>query len=208
MPEFGQILMKAGHYLNQMHTITSPFFGYIETESGRENNPNSLEWQHRSWSAVARQKDALKTLDEYKNELSNNMIQQLKRRFEEMPEKLTDEYKVNHFIHGDCHPHQFFAYQEDGEWTISGFVDLEVSGFGDAVEDLLKFGIEMARDFPATSKWWQPFFDGYEKEPDFENFRLRLLATSPKELKWKGAQEAIRKGIMMANNWTELFEIK
>ena len=66
----------------------------------------------------------------------------------------------------------------------------------------------MARDFPATSKWWQPFFDGYEKEPDFENFRLRLLATSPKELKWKGAQEAIRKGIMMANNWTELFEIK
>jgi hypothetical protein len=145
---------------------------------------------------------------------------------------LEGEFSPPRFTHGDCHAGQFFLYPEAGltgssptqgtgsapgqaepiRWQVSGFVDLEVSSAGDCVCDLLKVGIELASDLPIESRWWEPLFEGYGCEPEFELFRLRLLGWDEinfhchgKE-KWPRTREEHLWQLLNARDWAELFQ--
>ena len=59
----------------------------------------------------------------------------------------------------------------------------------------------------AYARWWEPFFDGYGKAPDFELFRLRLLGATGAEYldSWAGTREQILTDILNAQSWEDLF---
>ncbi len=87
----------------------------------------------------------------------------------------------------------------------------EVSSSGDCIEDLLKLGIELAQVMPYETLWWKPLFAGYEREPDFDAFLLRLLGISLFEfwlagywMQTKDREKQMRR-FLDARNWDELF---
>jgi hypothetical protein len=71
---------------------------------------------------------------------------------------------------------------------------------------LIKFAIEMS-GLGAYARWWEPFFDGYGRAPDFELFRLRLLGAAGREFldSWAGTREQILTHILNAQSWEDLF---
>ncbi len=77
------------------------------------------------------------------------------------------------------------------------------------MQDLVTFGTEMARKFPTTTRWWEPFFAGYGGEPDFELFRLRFLGTTDDilafVLHWSGTKEEFLMHVLSATDWETLF---
>ena len=89
---------------------------------------------------------------------------------------------------------------------------MEVSSSGDCIEDILKFSLEMAQAFSHETRWWEPLFDRYGREPDFENFKLRLLGVENAELgrsgQWikGGIRDAVLLRFMNAPTWESLFK--
>ena len=118
------------------------------------------------------------------------------------------------FVHGDCHAHQFYLCQWDGHWTVSGVLDMEVASAGDCGEHFLKICAEMSRRYGVGTEWWQPLFDGYGGEPDFDLLKLRYLASAQLELSphpytsVPGLRELAVKNILKARDWRGLFDLR
>jgi len=205
---FRALLMAAGEYLRMAHTITFAFPGYI-VGSGPTAPPDENGWQHPIWTAKRRQKNALAMLEKDATKLPGELVKRLETIFASTEDALAPAYDPPHFAHGDCHAHQFFLYEEAGRWQVSGFIDLEVASAGDCTQDLVTFATEMARDFPITTRWWEPFFAGYGSEPDFELFRLRFLGTTDDVLAfvlhWKGTKAEFLRHVLSATGWETLF---
>ncbi len=205
---FRALLMAAGEYLRRVHAITFAFPGYI-MDSGPTAPPDENAWQHPIWTAKRRQKNALAMLREDATKLPGELVKRLEVIFATMEDALASAYNPPHFAHGDCHAHQFFLYQEAGRWQVSGFIDMEVASAGDCTQDLVTFATEMARDLPITTRWWEPFFAGYDGEPDFELFRLRFLGTTDDILEfvlhWRGTKEEFLMHVLSATDWETLF---
>lgn len=205
---FRALLMAAGEYLRRVHAITFAFPGYI-VGSGPTAPPDENGWQHLIWTAKRRQKNALAMLQEDATKLPGELVKRLEVIFATTEDALAPAYNPPHFVHGDCHAHQFFLYEEAGRWQVSGFIDLEVASAGDCTQDLVTFATEMARDFPITKRWWEPFFAGYGGEPDFELFRLRLLGTTDDILEfvlhWRGTKAEFLTHVLSATGWEMLF---
>jgi len=126
-------------------------------------------------------------------------------------DRLAAAYQPRRFVHGDCHVNQFFLTESSGCWRVTGFVDLEVASAGAAEFDLLKFALEMMVEFTSETHWWEPFFAGYGREPDFERLRLVMLSASEAsfkaygEGKWPASRERTLTHLLAADNWQALF---
>jgi aminoglycoside phosphotransferase len=208
---FRQLLETAGAYLRRVHDITFRFPGYISC-SGPDGPLQDDEWQHPCWTARQTQRSAFEMLESDRSRLSPDTARRLEELFSTMDAALAVEFEPPRFTHGDCHAGQFFLYFEGAQWHVSGFVDLEVASAGDCVVDLLKLGIELASDLPPSTRWWEPLFKGYGREPDFELFRLRLLGWDEinfkchGEEKWPRTREEHLKQLLAARTWAELFQ--
>jgi hypothetical protein len=194
-----------------MHDITFPFAGYLTTVSGPATPPDPDGWQHRCWTAQARQDGALAYLEQECSKLSSTIYAQAYTRCPHMAEQIAAAYHPPRFTHGDCHAHQFFLVGEGAQWQVTGVVDMEVASAGDCVEDLLKISIELAQTLPHETCWWQPLFAGYDVGLDFELFRLRLLGVTFPEFggsgQWVGdaMHELILRHMLHAVDWNTLF---
>jgi Ser/Thr protein kinase RdoA (MazF antagonist) len=148
-------LRAAGDYLRRMHAIRFEHPGYIMGLAGPAAPPATGAWQHRCWTAAARQAHALATLEAHRAALPPALVRRL-------------------------------------ETALSG--------------------IEVAAILPASTRWWEPLFAGYDREPDFDLFRLRLLAASPPEFAWmrppktRRSWRAVLEHLLAARTWDELFD--
>jgi Ser/Thr protein kinase RdoA (MazF antagonist) len=204
--EFNKSLFVAGKHLQKVNSITAPFPGYIMDEKPK-HYPGEDKWQHRSWTAKARQKDALNMLEKEKDILPSDLEGKLEKLFLSIESEMREEYITPHYIHGDCHPHQFFLYEENDNFIVSGFIDMEVASFGDKVEDILKFCTEMMYGF-SSRNWWNPFIEGYGENPDFKTFKLRMLGMSGEEFfNSNKTHEEILRHLLSSTNFDELFLI-
>jgi aminoglycoside phosphotransferase len=199
-----------GQYLRRMHTITFACPGYIMDTRGPMAPPDPTRWHHRCWTAQQRQRDAVLMLEREAPELPPAVISALEPWFVTMAARLMEAYDPPHFVHGDCHAHQFFVGRTEAGWRVAGLVDLEVASNGDSAEDLLKVCVELAPALPATTRWWESLFAGYGGVPDFDLVRLRLLGMSGAEFRvtgWPGTRAEILTHILEARSWAALFTL-
>ena len=208
----GAPLRAVGDYLRRMHSVTFRFPGYVSSEEGPTRPRRPGAWQHRCWTAEARERLARDTLEAEAAGLSADVRARLDRDIESMGERLRSSYEPPRFVHGDCHANAFFLVEEAGSWRVTGTVDMEVASAGDAGEDLMKLCIELATVLPASSGWWDALFEGYGAEPDFDLLKLRLLGATPADFGWTGkwpkSWEAIVRHVMGAGSWCELFDLE
>lgn len=202
--DFDAMLQAVGGYLRQMHNITFATVGYLDSADG-PSKTDADGWQHRCWSANQRQKDALEYLNEIRPALPISLTERLESQFLTMADTLKQDYQPPRFTHGDCHAHQFFLESKDGEWCVSGVVDMEVSSAGDCGEDWLKLGLELALHLAPDSCWWDSLFKGYGAEPDFERLRLRFLGVDHLEFGLSSLNQKLLRDLLDANDWTSLF---
>src|SRR5258706_81298 len=183
MGDIGCLLETTGAYLNQMHAITFAFPGYL-INGGPSAPPSEDDWQHSIWTAQQWQKNALATLRHEGRQLAPEVTGRLATTLAGAEQALASVYVPPRYTHGDCWAHQFFLFEEEQRWRVAGVVDMEVASAGDAESDLVHFLIELSSALPAAAHWWEAFFAGYGREPDFGRFRLRLLGTSEAEFSW------------------------
>ncbi len=206
-----QCLEVVGRYLRRVHALTFVYPGYI-MDDGPAAPPHPDLWQHRCWTARRRQQEAQAMLQNVAEGGQSTVLVHttMEALFETMEERLAAEYEPPHFVHGDCHAHQFFVEHAAGRWQVTGMVDLEVASSGDCGEDLLKFCLELAPLMPPATRWWESFFGGYGRVPDFELFRLRLLGISGVEYEvtgWPGTHTDVLAHVLNARSWDDLFTL-
>jgi len=205
-------LEAVGRYLGQAHDITFDYPGYI-TATGPNAPLREGSWQHRCWSSEQRQRDAFSTFDQTRAHFAPAVTERLEPLLEGMAAALASAYHPPHFVHGDCHAHQFFLYQERGVWEVSGVIDMEVSSAGDNGEDLLHLFSELATVLPPATVWWEAFFADYDSTPSFEQMRLRFLSTTPAEYLWLAGRgwsetwEGVVAHFLDATTWAELLTL-
>jgi len=207
---FAPVLEAAGDYLRRVHAITFAFPGYLMRFAGPATPPAEGQWQHPLWSAAQTQRNAWATLRMDTPRLPLDLTRVLAERFATMDTMLAPAFAPPRFTHGDCHMHQFFLSQQNGAWHVTGFVDLEVASAGDCTYDLMKFAVEMWRQYSAASAWWEPLFAGYGGAPDFEAFRLRLLGWEQENFtaghqQWSVTREQTLRHLLAAHDWATLF---
>jgi Ser/Thr protein kinase RdoA (MazF antagonist) len=209
--EFQNLLEAAGGFLRRVHDITFRFPGYLMDVEGPAAPPDDLAWQHPIWTARQAQKSALAELAADRHRLSPALVGRLEHTFSTPAEDLAPAYQPPRFVHGDCHVGQFFLSDSSGHWQVNGFVDLEVASAGATEFDLLKFALEMMAEFSVQTRWWEPFFAGYGREPDLDRLRLVLLSASEASFKaygaekWPASREQTLKHVLEARDWPELF---
>jgi aminoglycoside phosphotransferase len=203
--EFDTLLRTVGLYLRAMHAATFAHPGYLDTPSGVSAPPDPDGWQHRCWSPVQRQQDALAYLDRIRDSLSTKTAKRLEWEISTMAEILRPDYHPPRFTHGDCHAHQFFLKRDGDNWDVTGVVDMEVASAGDSGEDWLKLSIELASQFSPSTQWWKSLFAGYGVPPDFARLRLRMLAVEPPEFGLDQVDEGLIVKLLNARDWAGLF---
>jgi Ser/Thr protein kinase RdoA (MazF antagonist) len=205
-------LAAVGAYLGRAHAIVFAYPGYI-VRTGPDAPLAAGAWRHRCWTADQRQRNALTTLQANQSLLPPPLAHGVEQHVMGMAERLAPAYDPPHFVQGDCHAHQFFLYQEDGAWCVSGVIDMEVASSGDSGEDFLHLFSELAATLPATTRWWEAFFAGYGAVPAFDLVRLRFLGTTPAEYAWlagRGWPEnwaSIVSHFLAATSWEELLTL-
>lgn len=209
--QFEIMLRAVGSYLRRMHNITFSYPGYLDTKNGPSVPLTPSDWQHRCWSAKQRQRDAFTNLESDNVNFSESTKHQMQEMLSGIGEKLASAYQPPRFTHGDCHAHQFYLERNNGEWKVTGVLDMEVSSAGDCGEDILKLCIELAQRYFYKTHWWKPLFEGYGVEPNLEHFRLRLLGVAAVEF-WRpnswgsqGAREKVLQHFLKAKDWCTLF---
>lgn len=208
--QFQTLLETTGAYMRRMHTIRFAFPGYI-VDDGPVALPDENSWQHSSWSAKKTQQDALTTLEADQPRISTELATQLHTLFSNLSVSLAEAFNPPHFVQVNCHANQYYLAQGKDNWYVSGCLDMEVASAGCTLYDLAGFSIEMAAFFPSSTYWWQPFFQGYGQEPDFNMLKLLMLSfheTAFKiygETRWTGTRQEILSRLLAASNWYELF---
>jgi aminoglycoside phosphotransferase len=211
--QFTQLLRAVGRYLRHMHAITFEFPGYI-TSHGPHAAPDPSQWRHALWVAEEFKAWASRVWSEDWATVPTVLLNRVHDFWRQHEQALERAYRPPRFAHGDCHAHQFFLAQEDDQWHVSGVLDMEVASAGDCEADFVKLGLELAGMFPARTRWWQPLFEGYGKEPDFALMQLRLLAahhinyTCLGEHSWPGTRAQIVAHVLDAERWEQLFDVQ
>lgn len=205
--DINEMLSAVGDYLRRMHAIPFAYAGYLLGEDGPTAPPDPARWHHQIWTVEQLQKNTHAWIQAKLQGGSMQLLQQIERQVQQMPEILTPAYVPPHFTHGDCGPDQIFMIRENGHWQVSALLDMEVASAGDTGADLVSFCTRLAQRFPTTSSWWLPFFEGYGHVPDFEGFRLRMLSGwYPYEASfWPGTGEIAFWHLLRASNWETLF---
>jgi aminoglycoside phosphotransferase len=207
---FQALLECAGDYLRRVHEITFAYPGYILGD-GPLAAPASNEWQHSVWSAQVCQRNALAMLERDRKRLSLEVANELQALFGSLAERLAPAYQPLRFVQANMHSHQFFLEPQDDDWRVTGMLDMEVASAGDSMFDLVAFALEMAAFHPVSTRWWEPFFHGYNAMPDFELFRLHMLTFSEESFKcfgpdrWPGTRQEILARLLTAKTWEALF---
>lgn len=205
------LLIAVGDYMRRMHAISFEFPGYLSKVSGPMEPPNPNAWQHRCWSAKAREANACNQLQVDETQLTQGIYIEAQQACAQISARLADAYQPPRFTHGDCHAHQFFLTRAGSGWHVTGVLDMEVSSAGDCGEDLLKICIELAQTLDYDTFWWESLFAGYGGEPGLDALRLRLLSVTPVEYgnsgKWMKTQnrEEIVRRFLDARAWSTLF---
>ena len=202
------ILHAVGDYLRRMHTITFPNPGYI-TSAGLLNPPAPTEWQHRIWTFEAFEKDVQNVWAIDSKKVPSSVLKAVQDFVDKHKSRFQQAYNPPRFVHGDCHAGQFFLYEENSQWYVSGVLDMEVASAGDCEADFFQFCLEMAAYMPAETRWWQAVFDGYGKEPNFDLLKMRMLTNFHQSYAWiwAGTRSEILQHILTADSWHNLFDI-
>lgn len=207
--EAGAALRAAGAYLAEMHSLTYQHPGYLI--DGPPARPRPNQWLH--W--LSRLERFL--LHFFENMAADSASVDLATRdaaaslLERTLPRLREAYRPLRFVHGDCHASVFFLTAQDQRWRVSGILDMENCSAGAPLFDLAKFALEMAANFGAHVRWWEPLFQAYGAEPDFDVFRMVLVGHAHinfvcGERVWPGTRADILGHLLTARTWEEMFD--
>jgi Ser/Thr protein kinase RdoA (MazF antagonist) len=202
-------LRAAGAYLAEMHSLTYEEPGYLI--DGPPNPPRPNQWLH--W---------LSRLERFLLHFFENMTEDaasvdLDTRdaaaslLERALPRLREAYRPLRFVHGDCHANVFFLAGEGRRWRVSGILDMENCSAGAPVFDLTKFALEMGANYGSRLRWWEPLFQAYGAEPDFDVFRMVMVGHAHinfvcGEPIWPGTRADILRHLLAARTWAEMFD--
>lgn len=198
-----EALRAVGAYLATMHAATFEHPGpFIDGPPAAALDPDV--WQH--WICRFERKLA-KLFSTWSEDLHHPAMDELTRLFADTLPALRASYEPPRFVHGDCHAEQFFVVVD----RVTGVVDMEIASAGSHLEDFLKFGINMAGNRCGFA-WWEPFFDGYGAEPDFDLVRLIFAGAhhinfTCGDHPWPGSRAQIMQHILNSGDWSELFDL-
>jgi aminoglycoside phosphotransferase (APT) family kinase protein len=204
-----RIIRSVGAYLRKMHSITFKSSGILTPQGPVIDG----DWHHRMWTYHGFRTWADREQEDARKALLPETYGALIGYMGKWEPTLKDVYEHPVFVHGDCHAHQFYLSFRDKEWNVSGVLDMEVASAGDCGEDFIKFCAEMSRRYVSETEWWQPLFEGYEEEPNFDLIKLRYLASSHIELSpfayqdLPGVRELVVQHVLGARSWKELFDL-
>ena len=207
-------LPAVGDYLRRMHAIAFERPGYL-MPGGPDDFASATDWRHPLWFFDVWKQQAFRNLEHERAVLPPTLYNEVQGILEQSERILAPAYELPRYTHGDCWPHQFFVAErpervEEGGWAVTGVLDMEVASAGDAEADFVHFLLELAACLPAMSRWWDGLFRSYGAEPDFERFRVRLLATTEAEFRglWPGSLAQIRAHTLNARGWGELLDVE
>lgn len=207
-------LRAVGRHLAGMHAITFEHPGpLIDGPPAAPPDPES--WQHWIWRPERLLNQAYALWADDAAQVGAATMDTVSGLLADQLPALRQTYQPPRFVHGDCHASQFFLARANGDWHVTGVVDMEIASAGSPLEDFLKFSIEMAGRFGARSlRWWEPLFDGYGTLVNVDLLRLRLLAAGHLNFachgpnSWPGTRAQIVRHLTTARTWTELFDLE
>lgn len=204
--QFAALVRAVGGYLRVMHRIRFEYPGYI-TSTTPTAPPDPDAWQHAIWTFTSWKQNAQRIWNTDRHALNPALMDEIETFYAAHAADLERVYQPPRFTHGDCHAHQFSLDQIDGEWAVTGVLDMEVASAGDSVADFVQFTLEMSARCPVETRWWESLFDGYGETPDFALIRLRMLAADPAQYGWiwPGERSAILAHVLNANDWKSLY---
>lgn len=207
--QFAALIRAVGAYLRVMHNITFPYPGYISSRP-LVAPPNPDGWQHTIWTFTSWKQKAESIWNADRQTRDASLMDEIQAFYATHAADLERAYQPPRFTHGDCHAHQFFLDQIDGEWTVTGVLDMEVASAGDPGADFMQFNLEMAARCPVESRWWEALFGGYGETPDFALIKLRMLAIDPALYGWiwPGERSTILAHVLNANDWQSLYQVE
>jgi aminoglycoside phosphotransferase (APT) family kinase protein len=212
--DFARLLRATGEYMSRMHAITFQFPGYITLAGAPASPPDPATWGHPIWTYSELEKLSLKRLERDAEAVSQGTLDKEREFFSVLAADMKAAFEPPHFTHGDCHAHQFFLDKEDGCWVVTGVVDMEVSSSGDAEADFGKFAEILPGELPAATRWWEPLFEGYGREPSLDLLKFRMAACGLGDgggigyHPWPGNREQVLAHVLSAQNWFELFDLR
>ncbi len=212
--DFARLLRATGEYMARMHAIAFRFPGYISSTGAPAQPPNPDTWGHPIWTFSEFEKLACRQWERDAADVPPKTVAKAREFYSAHEAAMRAAYEPPHFTHGDCHAHQFFLDREDGRWVVTGVVDMEVSSSGDAEADFGKLAEILPGEIPAATRWWEPLFEGYGREPSLELLKLRMAACGlgggggigyhP----WPGTRGQVLAHILSARSWFELFDLR
>ena len=210
--DFARLLRATGEYLAAMHAIAFRFPGYVSHSDGPTSPPDPNSWRHPIWAFDAFEQNALKQWETDAAEVPAGMLAMARGFFAQRVSEMKAAFEPPHFTHGDCHAHQFFLDRADGRWVVTGVVDMEVASAGDTGADFSKMFEGLPGKISAATRWWEPLFEGYGREPAFELMKLRLAAAglgcAGAYRPWPGARARVLDHILSAATWSALFDLR
>ncbi len=203
-------LKTAGRYLASMHQLTYDQPGYLI--DGPPTQPAPNQWLH--WLS----KPERFLLYLFENLTADAAEVDLATRdaaaglVERTLPKLRPAFQPLSFVHGDCHANVFYLdHDDDTGWRVTGIIDMENCSSGSPAFDFVKLFIELAGRMHPTTSWWEPLFDGYQTEPEFDLMRVLLIGHAHINYAclgnslWPTDRQSVLRRILTARNWSELF---
>ena len=211
--DFARLLRATGEYMARMHVIAFEFPGYVSSAGGPTQAPNPNTWGHPIWTFGEWEKTARARWKRDEAVAAPETVAKA-REFHSLHEaEMKAAYEPPHFTHGDCHAWQFFLDREKGRWVVTGVVDMEVASSGNADFDFDKMFEGLPPTLDAATRWWEPLFEGYGREPSFDLVKLRLAASGlggwgDGYRPWPGTREQVLAHVLNARDWSELFDFR
>lgn len=171
-PEHAEALIRqSGEYLRRMHEIQFDRPGGF-TKNGPESHRRT-DYTDLDTLMVC----AIHTFNEaceigHLAASARNNLKAFVR--ERAPELVGPAIQEARFVHGDLHAGNILAVLDEEGPRITGLLDAEFAGAGDALQDFMK--IEYLDIEHAEHRSWRRWlFDGYGSTPDIVRYKFRLL---------------------------------
>jgi hypothetical protein len=202
-------LRAVGSYIRRIHDITFDYPGFVDNIAGPSSALDDNGYQHDVWTAKQKQKNALAQLKQEEELLPPRLVDELYSKFSMLEQTLSHLYQPPRFVLTNAQIDHIFLVEAEGNWQVSGCIDMEAASAGNSYHDLVYLAVQIATICENNTAWWEPLFAGYGDEPDFELFQLQMLACADHNFRfgrgWSGARGEILERIASAISWHELF---
>lgn len=175
------ILAALAGFLRRLHTLSFPRAGYLETSGDPDLaftlDPAGNDWcdSHACHKPENFRDLALRILDSKRELLPPALFATLGAYFDAIPALTAADYRPPRFVINNYHPFHVHVLRDRGGWRVTGLYDFEAASSGSPVIDRAGNELQLAPLLGGLS-WREGFYAAYGGWPEFESFKVTLLA--------------------------------